>query len=180
MIWTYASDLVMVLKRRSKEHLWRQREDHADDLSPRWSFFWTSEVNWPVLNTNYRIFERRDPYFLYSRNGGDPPQFLIFISRKPKSCFRRFCKYIALTIKHLIHIKYNNPKRCKESRPPVTWRQCNIERPASPPIFFRKGLRPLFFWKKSPPPCRWSRPGYPINFDPSLSIHALMCWRERP
>ena len=50
-----------------------------------------------------------------------------------------------------------------------------------PPLFFseKKSLRspffslkkspPLYFFKKkSSPPCRWSRAGYPINFDPCL------------
>ena len=27
----------------------------------------------------------------------------------------------------------------------------------------------IFFQNKSSPPCRWTRPGYPINFDPSLT-----------
>ena len=37
-------------------------------------------------------------------------------------------------------------------------------------ICLKQSLRPpnFFFEKKSSPPCRWSRPGYPINFDPSL------------
>ena len=29
---------------------------------------------------------------------------------------------------------------------------------------------PIFFEKISSPHCRWSRPGYPINFDPSLIL----------
>ena len=40
---------------------------------------------------------------------------------------------------------------------------------SSPPNFFRKKVcAPYFFSKKVFAPCRWSRPGYPINFEPSL------------
>ena len=49
-----------------------------------------------------------------------------------------------------------------------------FEKSLRPPIFFEKKVcAPLFFSKKkSSPPCRWSRPGYPINFDPSLKIES--------
>ena len=48
----------------------------------------------------------------------------------------------------------------------------SFRKKASAPFFFKKkSLRPLFFLKKIiRPPCRWSRPGYPINFDPSLKL----------
>ena len=46
-----------------------------------------------------------------------------------------------------------------------------------PPEFFRKkSLRSLFFFqKKSAPPFRWSRPGYPMNLEPSLSLIVGFC-----
>ena len=54
----------------------------------------------------------------------------------------------------------------KKSSPPLF----SQKKKSSPSYFSQeKSLRPLpFFEKKSSPPCRWSRPGYPINFDPSL------------
>ena len=63
-----------------------------------------------------------------------------------------------------------------------------LEKSLRPPLFFlkkvfaslffisKKSLRPLIiFEKKSSPPCRWSRPGYPINFDSSLSPLPWLC-----
>ena len=54
----------------------------------------------------------------------------------------------------------------KKSQPPNFF----FEKKSSPRNFFRKKVfASLFFRKESlHPPCRWSRPGYPINFDPSL------------
>ena len=52
----------------------------------------------------------------------------------------------------------------------------SLKRSLRPPIFsWKKVFAPLFVSeKKSSPPCRWSRPGYPINFDPSLSCFFLL------
>ena len=49
---------------------------------------------------------------------------------------------------------------------------------SSPPNFLRKKSPPPYFFrkKKSSPPCRWSRPGYPINFDPSLRARIKKVW----
>ena len=57
-------------------------------------------------------------------------------------------------------------KQVKIYRVPRPGFGINLPESLRPPIFsFKKSLRsPYVFEKKSPPPCRWSWPGYPINF----------------
>ena len=49
-----------------------------------------------------------------------------------------------------------------------------IEKVFVPQFYSKKSSSPNFIRKKSSSHCWWSRPGYPINFDPSLSgFHRL-------
>ena len=44
-------------------------------------------------------------------------------------------------------------------------------------ILWKKCLRPLFSRNQVFSPCRWSRPAYPINFDPS--IRNFLCKKQK-
>ena len=57
-------------------------------------------------------------------------------------------------------------------------RNIRVEKVIAPLFLWKKVSDPLFFWKKkSSPPCRWSRPGYPVNFVPSLTCEILSTWK---